>query len=390
MELKQIASILNTVKLPNQLGESVTIADDLSNVDVGIDISDVDDNTCLDYQRKLAVGVINFVVMNGEYPEETFGLYHNEIEYGGVLQVSRCRGRLTSYNSPILSLESVTENLSAPDYNDSHYYSTGIDTKLYTEDVISEIRYSIPVEMFKQSFTNATDVQKLFALIEENAINTLKSFNKELARSILLRIIGNCTSERKIPIFTLYNTVNGLTDSDDGYVTLTNYRSNHKFKLFAQQVLKRIQNQMLDYNKKYNDGTVEVFARKSDIRTIILEDFYTDIEFEQSGIFHNELTSIGEVYPINFWQNASTDLMPCIKSGSVHDQIVIDGGDEADTTINHCVALITDKYTGGITNKVDKVRAKYVPEGDFNTMFHAICRKYWCDDRSMSVIITLE
>lgn len=391
MELIQIANVLNTVKIPNALGETVTIADDLSNVDEGISVENMDEDTCKDYLKKLAVGVINFVVMNGDYPEETFGLYHNEIEYGGILQVVRSRGRLTSYSTPILTLESVTEDPNAPDYTDGHYYGTGIDSKIYTKDVADEVRYSVPVEMFKQSFTSAAEVQKLFALIEENAINSIRSFNKELARSILLKIIGACSAARTIHLFTLFNTVNGLTAQDEDYVTLANYRSNHKFKLFAQQVMKRIQNQMLDYNKKYNDGTIEIFAKKKDLRTIVLEDFYTDIEFEQSMIFHNELTSVGEVSLINFWQNASTDLMPCISANSVHDQVVIANGEgEEDTTLNHIVGIVMDKYVAGITNKIDKVRAKYVPEGDFNTMFHAILKKFWVDTRDMAVVIALD
>lgn len=390
MELKQIASILNTVKIPNALGEVVTIADDLSNVGEGISVENMDEDTCKNYLKDLAVGTINFMVRTGEYPEETFGLYHNEIEYGGVLQVTRTRGRLKSYDSPILTLQSVTEDDNAPDYTDGHYYGTGFDSKLYTKDVIDEIRYSIPVEMFKQSFTSASEVQKLFALIEENAANTIRSFNKELARSILLKLIGTCSSARRIKLFTLFNTVNGLQQGDDDYVTLANYRSNHKFKLFGQQVLKRIQNQMLDYNKKYNDGTVEIFGKKSDLRTILLEDFYTDIEFEQSMIFHNELTSVGQVYTINFWQNASTDLMPCISEGSVHDQVKIAVENDDPIVIDHVIGLVMDKYVAGITNKVDKVRAKYVPEGDFNTMFHAILKKYWVDTRDMAVIFTLD
>lgn len=390
MELTQVASLLNEIKIPNQLGASTTIADDLSNVDAGVAIADMDEYALQDFQRKFVVGVINHVVMEGEYPEETFGLYHNEQEFGGVLQVTRSRGRLSAQSSPILSLESVYDDASAPDYTDGHFYGITPDNKLYTKSVIDEIRFSIPSEMWKQSFTSANEVAKLVALVEETAKNTLRSFNKELARSILCSLIGSCSTARRIHALTLYNTVNGFTDSDDGYVTISNYKQNHNFKLFCQQILKRIQNQMLDYSKKYNDGTIEVFGRKSDLRTIVLEEFMTMIDFEQSGIFHNELTSVGEVFTINFWQNASTDLLPCIKSGSVHDQVVIDGGDDEDVTIDHVVGIVMDRYTAGITNVLNKTRSQYNAPGDFNTYFSAVAKKYWVDNRDMAVIITLD
>ncbi len=391
MELKQIATILNTVKIPNALGETVTIADDLSNVDEGIDVSNMDGDTCKDYLKQLAVGVVTTITRVAEYPEETFGLYHDEVEYGGVLQVVKARGRLKAYDCPILTLANYDASSSNPDYTDGHYYGgPGLDSKLFAKDVIDEIRYSIPVEMFKQSFTGPQDVRKLFALIEANAKNTLRSMNKELARSILLKIIASAYGDsREVKLFTLYNTVNGYASTDPGYVSLSNYRKDHKFKLFAQQVFIRLKDQMLDYNKKYNDGTVEVFCNKDELRTIILEDFYTDILFTQSGIFHNELTDVGEVYKVNFWQNASKDLLPCIASGSVHDQVVVDGGESADTTINHVVAIIGSKFMGGITNRVDKARAKYIPEGDFNTIFHGVMKKYFIDSREESIIVTL-
>ena len=122
MELKQIATILNTVKIPNALGETVTIADDLSNVDEGIDVSNMDGDTCKDYLKQLAVGVVTTITRVTEYPEETFGLYQDEIAYGGVLQVVKARGRLKAYDCPILTLQNYDASSSNPDYTDGHYY----------------------------------------------------------------------------------------------------------------------------------------------------------------------------------------------------------------------------------------------------------------------------
>lgn len=390
MTLQQIATLINTIKFPNSLGEDVTIADDLSNIDEGVDLSHLSDDDVKDYAKEFVVGVVNVFRNNGGYKAETFGLFHDEIEYGGILQVVRGRGRYKAYTTPILSLESVVDDASAPDYTDGHYYGIGADTKIYTKDVIDEIRYSIPNSMFKQSFRTPEDVQKLVSLIESQYNDTIASQVKELARSILIALINDCSSSRRIHLFTLFNTINGLTDSDADYVTLANYRSNIKFRLFAQETLQRIQNQMLDYNKKYNDGSIEIYGQKEDLRTIVLEDFATTMKFTQGNVYNPEYTTPGEMYQINYWQNASEDLIPCISATSVHDQVVIDGGDAADTTINHVVGIVLDKYVAGITNRLEKTRAKYVPEGDFTTMFHAIMKRYWIDNRDMAVIFTLD
>lgn len=391
MELKQIADVLNTIKMPNSLGEVTTIADDLSNVDEGIDLSNLTDEAIKDYNGQFAVGVINIFRNEADFTEDSFGLYHDEIEYGGLLQVTRNRGRLKAHNTPILTLESVNDDPNAPDYNDSRYYGPGVDVKCYTKDVADELRYSVPNEMFKQSFTGAEDVQKLVALITHNYSNTMASMMKELARGVLLKVIGDCSASRRVHLITQYNDINGLQEGNDGYVTLANYRSNIQFRLYAQEVLQGIQDNMLDYNKKYNDGTVEIFSRKEDIRTIVLSDFARQMKFTQGLVYNPDMTDVGEITKINFWQNASTDLFPSISATSVHDQIKIDNGEGEDpTVIDHCVALVMDKFTAGITNKILKNRSKYVPEGDFTTVFSAIVKKYWYDSRDVACIITLD
>lgn len=392
MELKQIADLLNTIKMPNSLGEVTTIADDLSNVDEGIDLSSLTDDDIKDYNGQFAVGVINIFRQEADFSEDTFGLYHDEIEYGGLLQVTRNRGRLKAFNTPILTLESVNDDPTAPDYNDSHYYGADVTSKVYTKDSADELRYSVPNSMFKQSFTSAEDVQKLVSLITHNYSNTMASMLKELARGVLLMVIKDCNTDgRVIHALTQYNTVNGLQQGDDGYVTLDNYRSNIQFRLYMQEILQGLKDNMLDYNKKYNDGTVEIFSREDDLRTIVLSDFARQMKFTQGLVYNPDKTDVGEITKINFWQNASTALFPSISSNSVHDQIKVDNGEGVDpTVINHCVALVMDKFTAGITNKMLKSRPKYVPEGDFTTIFTAILKKYWYDSRDVAVIVTLD
>lgn len=391
MELKQIADLLNTIKMPNSLGEVTTIADDLSNVDEGIDLSNLTDDTVKDYNGKFAVGVVNIFRNEADFSEETFGLYHNEMEYGGLLQVTRNRGRLKAHSTPILTLESINDNPNAPDYTDGHYYGPGLDVKVYDKDVADELRYSIPNEMFKQSFTGPEDVMKLVAMIQKNYTNTMASMLKELARSILITLIKDCSATRRIHLLTQFNTINGYQEGDDGYVTISNYRRNIQFRLFAQEVQQGIMDYMTDYNKKYNDGSVEIFANKSDIRTIVLSDFARQMEFTQGLVYNPDKTAPGNFTKINYWQNASTDLFPTISATSVHDQVVIDNGEGVDdTVINHVVSLTLDKFTAGITNKLLKSRAKYVEEGDFTTIFTAIVKKYWVDNRDMAVICTLD
>lgn len=394
MTLSQIATLLNQALVPNALGESTTIAEDLRNVvDLGTKIADMDANTLKDYAQKFAIGVIENWVDTRKYNAETYGIFIDAIEYGGAVQRTRAK-LLSATDTPILSLVSADNN--GPDYNDGKYYGTGTESTLITKDVAFQIKFSIPVEMFKKSFTDARGVQKLVSLIENNAENTLNLELNTLAKGLLRKLALACNTSRKINLISTYNTQHGYTSSDVGYyVTLDNWDTDTNFKLWCQSVIIMLRKYVTDYNQKYGgDSTndISVFCPESDTRVVLLSAFANELDFAQSSVFHNELTSVGNYSTINYWQNGSTDLLPAIGSGSTFDQIkekVADSGSSQTTTIDHVVGLIFDKYTMGITDKLDKMTSAYIPAGDFNTFFGHHVKSYWLDPLATGVVLCL-
>lgn len=393
MELKQIAQLINETLISNALGEGTTIAEDLRNViDIGTKIADMDANTLKDYAQKFAVGVIENWVDTRSYKRETYGIFIDEIEYGGAVQRTRAK-LLSATDTPILSL--VDASNSGPDYYDGKYYGTATESTLITKDVAFQIKFSIPVEMFKKSFTDAKGVRKLVALIENNAENTLNYELNSLAKSMLRKLALICNTSRKIELITLYNTQHGFTSGDIGFVTLDNWDTDTNFKMWCQATIIMLKKYVTDYNVKYggdSSSDIAVFCPEEDTRVVLLGEFANQLDFANSNVFHNELVSIGNYSTINYWQNSSTDLLPKIGSGSTFDQIkekVADSGASQVTTIDHCVGLIFDKFTMSATNKLDKVTSAYIPAGDFNTFFGHHVKSYYIDPLSTGVVLTL-
>lgn len=384
----KIATLINTVLVPNLLGEETTIAEDLSNiVDVGTALEDLDANSLKDYNQMFGVGVIKDWFNTRKYDRETYGLFIDEIEYGGAVQKTRAR-LLKAYNTPILSLENYNADSSAPDYNDGHYYGTEFDTKLYTKTSSFMIPYSVPVEMFKKAFMSADGVRKLVAMIESNADNTLTVELNSLAKSVLRRLALSCNSARKINLLSTYNTEFGFESGDDGYVTLASWKNDTNFKLWCEEVVIRLKKAITNYNAKYNDGTIETFTPEDDTRVTLLTEFATALDFAQSSVYHRELTDIGSYSTIEFWQNNGTDLIPTINSTSVHDEIVETVGED-EVTISHLVGIVYDRLSGGITNRLTKTTSDYIAKGDFNTFFHHVAKDHWIDTRDSAIILCL-
>jgi hypothetical protein len=256
------------------------------------------------------------------------------------------------------------------------------------------VKFSISNNELKKSFTSPAGVARLIAMIEVTVRNTIALQLNTVARGVLRELILQAyNGAREVKLFTLYNTNFGFSSTDPGYVDISNWNQNETFKIWCQSTILKLRKGIADYNEKYNDGTVETFTPEADSRAIFLADFATDMDVALGSVYHTELVKgLDEYRTINFWQNGTKELVPMIKSGSLHDQIVekvADEGASQVTTINHVVGLLFDRYSAFVTYELTSMRVKRVEEEDFSTYFRDYTRRYCVDTRNTNVILTL-
>ena len=398
----QIATMLNTVIIPNYFGQGedashdpITITEDLRNVvDLGKALSDLSVADLENFKSDLVVGVLDTYTDAREFQsddEASYGLFVSSEEYGGAIQRVKCK-LLSAVDSNLLSL--VDASNSGPDYTDGKFYGVPVDAKIYTKMDSFRVKFSISNNELKKSFTSAAGVARLIAMIEVTVRNTIALQLNSTARGVLRELILQAyNGGREVKLITLYNTIFGFTSSDPGYVTLADWNQNETFKIWCQSTILKLRKGIADFNEKYNDGSVETFTPEADSRAIFLADFATDMDVALGSVYHTELVrGLDEYRTINFWQNGTTELVPMIKSGSLHDQIVekvADSGNNQVTTINHVVGLLFDRYSAFVTYELESMRAKPVIEEDFTTYFRDYTRRYCVDTRNTNVILTL-
>lgn len=390
MDLIQISTMLNNVIIPNCFGGSlgVTIAEDLSNIaELGTHVSNLDDDDLKNFQKEYVTGVVENWMESRKYIPETYGIFMDEIEYGGAVQ--RIRARLEkAIDSDILSLSNANTALSPVDYNDGKFYGPVIDAKVYKDEITKAVRHSVPLEQTRKSFTRAIDVSKYNAMVEANVDNTISFEMNALAKGIFRKLADVCNSSRKIQLMTLYNTTFGYTSGDAGYIDLTNWNQSASFKLWCESVIIRLKKSITEFNVKYGDGTCECFTPPEDVRVLLLEEFGTALDFVQSSVYHKELTDVGEYRTIQYWQNGSTDLMPQISATSVHDKIKVD--DTVDYVIGPVVGFVYDKFTCGLTERAIKTTSDYFAKGDFVTYYNHVAYSSWINQSNCAIMLTLE
>ena len=381
MKLTQVATLLNETIVPNLLGEETTISADLSNiVDLGTALADVTAEGMQDFAKDLVVGVARNLFDSRAYKSETYGLMNDAREYGGVIQ--RVKVRLYSAsNSPIWTLQN------GQDYFDGTYYGADIDSKIYTKDTIFQVKNSIPVEQFKQSFTSADGVMSLISTIEQQVDNTITMELNGLAKTTLQQMIATSVENGQvIHLLTEYNTLAGLTGDDA--LTVDTCLYNAPFLRWCAMTIVRLRDLTQDMNKKYNDGSIETFTPADDLRVTLLSEFARSIEFNmEADTFHNDIVSVGEYNTINFWQNSSEDMLPSL---GVTAEVKTNVGMADPVTVSGCVALISDRFAGGLSSRLEKITAQYIANGDYTTFFHHIANSRFIDTRNTGIVLCLD
>lgn len=379
MELTQIATLLNNTLVPNYLGEATTISEDLSNVvELGTAIADLTGDEVQTFAKDFIVGVARNVFDTRSYRSETYGLMNDAREYGGVIQ--RVKSKLLSASdSPIWSLTS------GQDYFDGTYYGIEKDVKIYSKDTAFQVKNSIPTEMYKQYFTSADGVREFVAMIESTVNNTITLELNTLAKTTLQQLIASSATSRSVNLLTIYNTAVGLSGGDE--LTAADALHNAPFLRWAAETIVRLRDMVQDYNEKYNDGTVATFTPSEDLRVTLLSEFARAIEFNmEADTFHNDLVSVGEYNKINFWQNASSAILPTL---GVTAEVKTHVGEADPVTVSNVVGIIHDRLSCGLTARLDKITAQYIANGDYTTYFHHIANSRFVDTRNTALILRL-
>lgn len=393
MAVNQISEDINEILAPNELGQSTTIPGDGAIVDEGVNFADLTIEQLRGIAEDFIGEFLQKFINDKKFEDDTFGLYRDGQEFGAGFALAATKSRMLAHDSAVYALQDANSDPNAPDYTDGKFYNTEFDNKLFTKISTYKLKYSLSDEQLKKTFRDASSIEQFKAKVQLLALNSIASYNRDLAKAILQKIILKASTLRKVQLATLYNTTHGYQVGDpeyvaDGWAAINN---NLDFKMFVLKSILRMPKQFKSYSKdKYNEGGVETFCRKEDVNTIILEEVSTMFDLIKSGTYNPEYLKMNNIYEIDNWQNSGTALLPYIANGSVHDQVseAVTEGDP--TVVNNVIAICMDKYGAGITSRLNTTTSKFMPEELFTTYFMHMADDFWIDTRNVAVIFTLD
>lgn len=360
MKVNQIYEIMNSVT-SEVLGEqTITVAEDLSNiVDVGKEIlngTDIDN-----YVKSLVDHIGRVIFVNRKYSGGAPSVLMDGWEFGSILE------KITA------DLPEATENESwelenGTSYDPNIFYQPKVSAKFFNNRVTFEIPMSFTERQVKSSFSSREQLNGFVSMLY-NAIDRSMVIKTD---SLIMRTINNFIGEtlhaeypdndytakstvKAVNLLNLYNAEKGTTLTADKCLTDTDFikYSAYMMKLYVSRLGKA--------STLFNIGKKDRFTPRDMLHIVLLDNFASASDvYLQSDTFHNELTEFPNHETVPFWQGSGENY-------SFTDVSTIDIKTSGNNTIKATgiLGVMFDRDSLGVTNLDRRVTSQYNAKAEF-------------------------
>ena len=385
MEVKQVYEITNTITA-EYLGDSVVVAEDLSNVvEVGKAFANLD-NGYDNYVRSLFDHIGRVVFVNRAYRGRVPSVVRDAWEFGAILEKISMKLPDAEENET-WSLEagaSVDPNI---------FYAPTVSAKFWNKRVTFEIPMSITERQVKSAFSNATQLNAFYSMIQtyiENSITVktdslvMRAINGLMADTLYAEYTGGVytggSGVRAVNLLYLYN--NGPNYGGSA-LTAAKALTTPEFIRFAAMTMANYMDRMSVMSTLFNIDGAERFTPKELLHVVMLSDFKNAAgAYLQSDTFHEQYTALPEAETVPFWQGSGTDY--AFSSVSKIYETNTPGGHSVECS--GILACMFDRDALGVANLDRRTTNNYNAKGEFWNEFHKADMGLWNDPAENMVV----
>lgn len=383
MKVTQVYEILSTIT-SEILGESAIVNEDLSNVvDLGNEIINADaiDN----YVKSLVDHIGRVVFVNRTYTGRGITLLRDGWEFGSILEK-------VSMKLPDATANESWELENGTSYDPNIFYKPTVTAKFYNSKVTFEIPMSFSEMQVKESFSNATQLNSFFSMIQTGISNaltvkleslTMRTLNTLVAESINADFAdGDYTKvggTHAINLLARYKAVH-----PDSTLTATTCLTDSDFLVFSANQIMQTMDNIKNISTLFNVGGTEKFTNAENLRAVMLSEFIRNSDaYARSTTFHDEFVKIPENNReiISYWQGSGTSFDFADKS-----KIDIKSPSGATVTTSGVLAVIFDRDACGVCNENRRTTSNYNPKAEFYTNWAKSDCSYFVDTNENAVV----
>lgn len=376
MQVTQVYDILNDIT-HEILGESAVVNEDLSNV---VEIGESFQNAAgLDnFVRSLNDHIGRMVFVDRVYGGRAPRVLMDGWEYGSILEKVRATMPEATENES-WELENNTS------YDPNVFYKPSVSVKFYNRKVTYEIPISITERQVKSAFSNATQLNAFFSMIQTAIQNSMTvkldalimrtinaGIGETLADAFPLGGYGSGSTNRAVNLLYLYNS---QFNAGGTPLAAADALSSKDFLRFAAYHLMLYSDRLEVISTLFNCEGTEKFSPKDRQRIVLLSEFKRAADvYLQSDTFHDELTRLPASDSVTYWQGSGTGY--AFSSTSALDIKTPTGKTVQASGI---LGVIFDRDTLGVANLNRRVTTNYNPKAEFWNEWHKMDSGYFLD-----------
>ena len=363
MTTNQIFQIVNAVNEQAFGQQALAAVDAQGLVALGNTVLSSSTNTEA-FLNTLAQRIGKTIIDYRRYNNKLADMVLDDFEYGAILQ--KIKVHMPSAEAD--ESYGLTDGASVDHYKVAKPVVT---QKLFVTRTPYQFKITIQREHLKEAFTSPESMGGFIAAIFGEVQNAVDLSLENLGRTTINNMIAESTA-REVKLVTEYNA------ETSGTLTSANALHSKEFLGFAISRINETFDIMQNMTSLFNDGSVERFTPREDMRVKLLSKFVRRAEtVVQYAAFHEELIRVDNTYEkMAFWQAAQTP-----------DSIIIErASDGTATTVNNIIGIVHDRDALGMYRRDSEILTTPVNAAGmyYNQYWHE--KQLWFNDLSENFV----
>ena len=369
MKVKQIATILNTVINPEQIGETAVVNEDLSNiVDVGkaLTAAGTFGENFDNFTKALIDQVGKVVFVDRVYTAQGPNLLRDAWEYGSVLQKVRC-DLPDADDNKTWSLADLANGSTVDPFVIT---KPTVKAKYFNSKTTFEVPITLAEEQVKEAFKSPSDMNRFMSMIENRVLMKRALCTEAMSK----RTLNNLIAQK---IHAKSNVVNLLKDYNTAYtktLTAATCLSDPDFLKYCAKTIMMYKKYIGEASMLYNNDGYVTFTPEDRLEFTVLSEFSKDLQvYMYADTYNKEFVQLDGYSEVAYWQGSGTN-NAFNEISKIDVKALTADGTEFTVAQTGVVAVMYDRDAAAICNENERVTSIYNPKAEYWNYFY----KYDC------------
>ena len=385
MKVKQIATILNTVINPEQIGETAVVNEDLSNiVDVGkaLTAAGTFGENFDNFTKALIDQVGKVVFVDRVYTSQGPNLLRDSWEYGSVLQKVRC-DLPDADDNKTWSLADLANGSTVDPFVIT---KPTVKAKYFNSKTTFEVPITLAEEQVKEAFKSPNDMNRFMSMIENRVLMKRALCTEAMSK----RTLNNLIAQK---IHAKSNVVNLLKDYNTAYtktLTAATCLSDPDFLKYCAKTIMMYKEYIAEASMLYNNDGYVTFTPEDRLEFTVLSEFSKDLQvYMYADTYNKEFVQLDGYSEVAYWQGSGTN-NAFNEISKIDVKALTADGTEFTVSQTGVVAVMYDRDAAAICNENERVTSIYNPKAEYWNYFYKYDCAYMNDTAENCIVFIID